>query len=179
MPVYYSCSSPCLVIQKILGKLVQLAGNLTEHAPWHTLLVVVTSNCATVVLVGSLACTTPTESVKLNARVHLRISAHPPFLMILWFVCMSFVYKWLLCASTHPRFLAREFQASMGTYMYLGDFGSVVSVHIHSLFQTWSQTKSLCPQKHYHSCELTRMRSAFRRFTRNVHAPGPTVEVSS
>ncbi len=54
----------------------------------------------------------------------------PPFLKILWFtyivyVCIRYTrtYKWLLHVpvSAHPRLLAREFQAPMGTY--LGECG--------------------------------------------------------
>ncbi len=36
-------------------------------------------------------------------------------------VYMRYVYKWLVHVNAHPRFLAREFQAPMGTY--LGDYG--------------------------------------------------------
>ncbi len=49
-----------------------------------------------------------------------RVSAHPPFLMILWFECillLGYTYKYLLCVSAPPpppRFLAREFQAPHG-----------------------------------------------------------------
>ncbi len=36
-------------------------------------------------------------------------------------VYMRYTYKWLLRVNTHPRFLAREFQAPMGAYS--GDYG--------------------------------------------------------
>ncbi len=54
-----------------------------------------------------------------RVSAHLCVSAHPPFLMILYMVhvYMRYAYKWLVCVSAHPRFFAHQLQAPMGAYL--------------------------------------------------------------
>ncbi len=51
-----------------------------------------------------------------RVSTHLRVSAHPLFDDSMVHVYLCYTYKWLVCVSAYPRFLARQFQATMGAY---------------------------------------------------------------
>ncbi len=52
--------------------------------------------------------------------IHLRVSTHPPFLIILWVACIYTLYVQTASpCKCPPPFFGPLFQAPMGTYMYL------------------------------------------------------------
>ncbi len=64
-----------------------------------------------------------TRFCDIRSTVAFRVSAHlckcppPIFDDPMVCVCIRHLYKWLLRVSTHPRFLAGEFQAPMGAFL--------------------------------------------------------------
>ncbi len=93
-----------------------------------------------------------------RVSTNLCVSAHPPFLMILWFACIYFftyMYKCLVCVNAHPHFLAHEFQAPMGAYSV--HYGTKLFQSCGPLLLLTSQLLAclaFCTHLHLHVCTL-------------------------
>ncbi len=75
----------------------------------------------TLYLPGWLCCMLLSFTCNVFSRVsaHLRVSAHAPFSMILWFMYICVIHTNDLSISAHPSLLTRQFQAPMAAWRLL------------------------------------------------------------
>ncbi len=103
----------------------------------------------------------PTEHMKFTSWVNTVLSwiIKRPTPHFYCSCAIHYVYKWLLHVSTCPCFLAREFQAPMGTYsVHYGTMPSTVSSNTTDL-RWWAAVSvswpPALPCTSYHSCDRT------------------------
>ncbi len=102
--------------------------NAVVHCVWAGDYNSVTT-CISCVHTNTLTCAVLSRA---NAHTCVCVSAHPPLLMILWFL----VHKWLFHVSTHAWFLTHEIQAPwmlthVSTVIYAHIMHNFTLLHVH------------------------------------------------